>query len=62
MREEIMGLLVDKLAQYVFWYPLIMSLFWIAGSNIYNRRRETKTDIDFEKNRMANGKYIDSLL
>jgi len=44
-----MKLLVDKLAQYVFWYPLIMSLFWIAGSNIYNRRREAKTDIDFEK-------------
>lgn len=44
-----MGLIIDKLAAYVFWYPLLMSLFWIAGSNIFRRRRTAKNEMDFEK-------------
>ncbi len=39
---------IQKLASYVFWYPLVMSLFWIAGSNIFQKRRE-RVDIELEE-------------
>lgn len=40
--------IIDKLAIYVFWYPFIMSLFWIAGSILFAKRREKKIEIDFD--------------
>jgi len=41
-----MSAIADTLAIYVFWYPLIMSLIWIAGAFIFYRRREYKGEID----------------
>lgn len=38
-----MSQVVHILAAYVFWYPLLMSLIWIAGSIIFSRRRESKS-------------------
>lgn len=43
-----MELLVGRLSIYVFWYPLIMALVWIAGSHIYRKRRVTKDDFHFD--------------
>lgn len=47
--EVIMESLVSKLTVYVFWYPLIMSLVWIAGSHLYRKRRVTKHALNFEE-------------
>ncbi|MDO6847759.1 poly-beta-1,6-N-acetyl-D-glucosamine synthase [Priestia megaterium] len=37
----------EKLASFVFWYPFIMSLFWIAGTLIYIRYRDRDPKVDF---------------
>ena len=44
-----MSALANTLAIYVFWYPLIMSLIWIAGAFIFHWRREYKGDIDLNR-------------
>ncbi|MDT2047808.1 poly-beta-1,6-N-acetyl-D-glucosamine synthase [Priestia flexa] len=36
----------EKLASFVFWYPFIMSLFWIAGTLIYIRYRDRDPEFD----------------
>lgn len=41
--------IIAKLASYVFWYPFVMSLFWIAGSILFAKRREKKIEIDFDE-------------
>ena len=40
---------LNGLAEYVFWYPLIMSLIWIAGSQIYQLKRTSKNKLDFDE-------------
>jgi len=42
--EEFIGVL----AIYVFFYPLIMSLFWVAGSILFTRRWEKRIELDFD--------------
>lgn len=44
-----MNELVKWLSEYVFWYPLIMSLVWISGSHIYNLKRAPDRAVDFEE-------------
>lgn len=39
----------EKISSYVFWYPLVMSLVWIAGALIFRRRREGKGRLDLNK-------------
>lgn len=39
----------EKLASFVFWYPFIMSLFWIAGTLIYIRYRDRDPKVDFQQ-------------
>ncbi|MGM7719209.1 poly-beta-1,6-N-acetyl-D-glucosamine synthase [Metabacillus sp. Hm71] len=36
------------LSEFVFWYPLMMSLLWIAGSSLFFKYREKEEVIDFE--------------
>ncbi len=40
MEEVIKGL-----SNYVFWYPFLMSLFWIAGSILFTRKREKQIEL-----------------
>lgn len=44
-----MKTIISYMSQFVFWYPLIMSLFWIAGSSLFLKYREKDKDIDFEQ-------------
>ena len=44
-----MNNIISKLETYVFWYPFIMSLFWIAGSILFDKNREKQIDIDFDE-------------
>jgi poly-beta-1,6-N-acetyl-D-glucosamine synthase len=37
------------LSQFIFWYPFIMSLFWIAGSILFYRYREKTQSLDFDQ-------------
>ncbi|WP_083964653.1 poly-beta-1,6-N-acetyl-D-glucosamine synthase [Metabacillus litoralis] len=39
---------INSLAEFVFWYPLIMSVLWIAGSSLFFKFREKEEFIDFE--------------
>ncbi|QNF29942.1 poly-beta-1,6-N-acetyl-D-glucosamine synthase [Metabacillus elymi] len=39
---------IDSLSEFVFWYPLIMSVLWIAGSSLFFKFREKEEFIDFE--------------
>ena len=41
---------INVLSAYVFFYPLIMSLFWIAGSILFSRRWEKGIELDFDSN------------
>jgi biofilm PGA synthesis N-glycosyltransferase PgaC len=41
--------IIDNLANFVFWYPFIMSLFWIAGSLLFYKNREKQMEIDFDE-------------
>jgi biofilm PGA synthesis N-glycosyltransferase PgaC len=41
--------LIQIVENYIFWYPFLMSLFWIAGSIIFSATRENEEEIDFEK-------------
>lgn len=41
--------IVSYLSQFIFWYPFIMSLFWIAGSILFFRYREKIQKHDFDK-------------
>lgn len=36
---------ISRLANYVFWYPFVMSLFWIVGSILFTRRREQSIEL-----------------
>lgn len=40
---------ISTFSQFIFWYPFIMSLFWIAGSILFFRYREKSKTIDFDK-------------
>lgn len=33
---------------FIFWYPLVMSLVWIAGSHIFRNRREPKAASEWD--------------
>lgn len=37
---------IGRLANYVFWYPFVMSLFWIVGSILFTRRREQSIELE----------------
>jgi poly-beta-1,6-N-acetyl-D-glucosamine synthase len=37
------------LGAFVFWYPLIMSLFWISGAVIFSFYREKHTELNIEE-------------
>ncbi|WP_338786315.1 poly-beta-1,6-N-acetyl-D-glucosamine synthase [Metabacillus sp. FJAT-53654] len=39
---------INSLSEFVFWYPLIMSVLWIAGSSLFFKFREKEEFIDFE--------------
>ena len=41
--------IINKLAIYVFWYPLVMSLFWIAGSIIFTKKREQRIELEMNQ-------------
>jgi biofilm PGA synthesis N-glycosyltransferase PgaC len=41
--------LIQIVENYIFWYPFLMSLFWIAGSIIFSATRENEEEIDLEK-------------
>ena len=41
--------IINKLAIYVFWYPLVMSLFWIAGSIIFAKKREQHIELEMNQ-------------
>lgn len=40
---------INDLSQFVFWYPLIMSLIWITGSSLFFKYREKDSALDFDK-------------
>lgn len=40
---------VGYLSQFIFWYPFLMSLFWVAGSLLFFRSRERSKTLDFEE-------------
>ncbi len=40
---------INCLASYVFWYPFIMSLIWIAGSIIFIKRREHNLELEIDQ-------------
>jgi biofilm PGA synthesis N-glycosyltransferase PgaC len=44
-----MNLLVYFLYEYIFWYPLIMSMCWIIGGVLFYIRREKKGDIQLKE-------------
>lgn len=39
---------IRLIGEFVFWYPFVMSLFWISGALVFSlfRERESKLDID----------------
>jgi biofilm PGA synthesis N-glycosyltransferase PgaC len=39
---------IKHLSEFVFWYPLIMSVLWIAGSSLFFKFREKEEFIDIE--------------
>jgi biofilm PGA synthesis N-glycosyltransferase PgaC len=41
--------LIQIVENYIFWYPFLMSLLWIAGSIIFSATRENEEEIDLEK-------------
>ncbi|SFD66483.1 poly-beta-1,6-N-acetyl-D-glucosamine synthase [Bacillus sp. UNCCL81] len=43
-----MNKFISLLSEFVFWYPLVMSLFWVAGSSLFFRYREKGKDVNFE--------------
>ncbi|MES9684263.1 glycosyltransferase, partial [Gottfriedia acidiceleris] len=43
-----MNKFISFLSEFVFWYPLVMSLFWVAGSSLFFRYREKGKDVNFE--------------
>ncbi|MGI6712454.1 MAG: glycosyltransferase [Bacillota bacterium] len=43
-----MEFIIGNLSTFVFWYPLLMSLFWIAGSRLFFRNKENRMLIDFD--------------
>jgi poly-beta-1,6-N-acetyl-D-glucosamine synthase len=40
--ENALTILINDLNRYVFWYPLVMSIFWIIGGTLFHLRREKK--------------------
>lgn len=40
--------LIQVVENYIFWYPFLMSLFWISGSIIFSATRENEEIIDIE--------------
>ncbi|WP_445491042.1 poly-beta-1,6-N-acetyl-D-glucosamine synthase [Niallia sp. 03133] len=47
--EKVFTPTLSGITSFVFWYPLIMSLFWIAGTIIYIWFRDRDQKIDFSK-------------
>lgn len=45
----VLNALIYFLYQYVFWYPLIMSMCWIIGGVLFYFRRETKDGIKLKE-------------
>ncbi len=43
-----MNPIIETLSDYVFWYPFVMSLVWIAGSIIFSKRRDNDPFPEFE--------------
>lgn len=43
-----MNKIVSSLSVFVFWYPFLMSLFWIAGSMLFISRRKQVFDFKIE--------------
>ena len=41
-----MNKIINILSNYVFWYTFVMSLFWIAGSIVFTRKREHPIDLE----------------
>ncbi|MEE6452354.1 poly-beta-1,6-N-acetyl-D-glucosamine synthase [Gottfriedia acidiceleris] len=44
-----MNIFISLLSEFVFWYPLVMSLFWVAGSSLFFRYREKRKELNFEE-------------
>lgn len=44
-----MSKFIDFITNFVFWYPYLMSLFWISGAIIFSNAREKNTSFDFKK-------------
>ncbi|CAM4317222.1 poly-beta-1,6-N-acetyl-D-glucosamine synthase [Bacillus manliponensis] len=40
---------IEPLAQFVFWYPFIMALFWIAGAFIFSLTREKQEKLTYNE-------------
>jgi poly-beta-1,6-N-acetyl-D-glucosamine synthase len=41
--------MIRYLSEFVFWYPLVMSLLWITGSSLFFRFREKEKELDFNQ-------------
>ncbi len=41
--------LISYVSEFVFWYPLMMSLVWIAGTHLFFNYREQEDIIDFDQ-------------
>ncbi|XCA84143.1 poly-beta-1,6-N-acetyl-D-glucosamine synthase [Exiguobacterium mexicanum] len=40
---------IEPLAQFVFWYPFFMALFWIAGALLFSLTREKEEELDLNE-------------
>jgi poly-beta-1,6-N-acetyl-D-glucosamine synthase len=47
--EKQLKTFIHILSEFVFWYPLIMSLLWIAGSSLFFKYREKEGAISFDQ-------------
>ncbi|MEH7335712.1 poly-beta-1,6-N-acetyl-D-glucosamine synthase [Neobacillus drentensis] len=41
--------IISYVSEFVFWYPLMMSLVWIAGTHLFFNYREQEDIIDFDQ-------------
>ncbi|WP_276514420.1 glycosyltransferase family 2 protein [Exiguobacterium alkaliphilum] len=40
---------IEPLAQFVFWYPFFMALFWISGAVLFSLTREQEKPLDLNE-------------
>ena len=40
---------IEPLAQFVFWYPFFMALFWISGALLFSLTREKEEELDLNE-------------